>query len=470
VPARDERPQESRRPPAVSDLQREIDRLRRALDESERARTRLERENEQLKKELDAARRRSGRQAAPFAKSLTRDPKRPGRKPGAQYGARGRRRIPSHVDEQYTAPLPAACPHCAAPVRLTGTAVQYQEELPVARIVIRAFDVAIGACTGCGRRLQGRHPLQTSDALGAAAVQLGAQLIALVVVLNKQLGLSFGKIAVLLRQLYGLTVTPSGLVHAVHRAARRATPTYDALCAQVRGSPQVSPDETSWHVAGLMHWLWAFATARTTVYAIHARRGFESAARVLGADFRGTLVRDGWAAYRSFDAAEHQTCLAHLLRRCHELLAEHPRSRFVADVRAILLTILAVRADPTWSAFGRIALCAQLRAVLADRLTRPSPVPEIARFHRHLGREAHALWPCLLDPTIDATNWRAEQALRPAVVTRKVCGGNRSARGAHTQEILASVVRTSVQRQINPHEVLAALLHARTPQPSSRLN
>ena len=78
-------------------------------------------------------------------------------------------------------------------------------------------------------------PLETSDALGAAAAS-SARVIALVVVLNKQLGLSFGKIVTRLAQLYGLTVTRGGLVQAVHRAARQAQPTYEALCAQVRGS------------------------------------------------------------------------------------------------------------------------------------------------------------------------------------------------------------------------------------------
>jgi transposase len=96
---------------------------------------------------------------------------------------------------------------------------QYQEELPVPRVVVRAFRIHIGKCCGCGRRVQGRHPLQTSDALGAASAQLGARAVAFAVVLNKQLGLSFGKIATLFHQQYGLMVTRSGLVHAVHRAA-----------------------------------------------------------------------------------------------------------------------------------------------------------------------------------------------------------------------------------------------------------
>ena len=95
---------------------------------------------------------------------------------------------------------------------------------------------------------------------------------------------------------------------------------------------------------------------------------------------------------------------------------------------------------------------------------------DVERFGRHLTREFPAIWSFLFDPSIDATNWRAEQALRPAVVTRKVCGGNRSWHGAASQHILASVIRTTSQRQLNPHSVLASLLHTRTPQVAAELN
>jgi transposase len=168
--------------------------------------------------------------------------------------------------------------------------------------------------------------LQTTDALGAASTHLGPHAVALIVLLNKQLGLSHGKIAALLRDWFGLQVRPSAVTHALHRAARQAGPTYDALREQVRGSPVVSPDETSWKVAGQLWWLWAFATATTVVYAIQHGRGFAEAATVLGTDFDGVLVRDGWAPYRQFEHAGHQTCLAHLIRRCREIVEAHPRA------------------------------------------------------------------------------------------------------------------------------------------------
>ncbi len=69
----------------------------------------------------------------------------------------------------------------------------------------------------------------------------------------------------------------------------------------------------------------------------------------------------------------------------------------------------------------------------------------------------------LWDPSLDATNWRAEQAIRPAVVIRKVCGGNRTRHGADTQQVLASVVRTARQRDLDLPPLIAAMLRAAEP-------
>lgn len=84
----------------------------------------------------------------------------------------------------------------------------------------------------------------------------------------------------------------------------------------------------------------------------------------------------------------------------------------------------------TVSAHGLAVARGHLITRLDARLEQPGGVADVQRFARHLDREFPAIWSFLFDPTIDATNWRAEQALRPAVVTRKLCGGNRSVRGA----------------------------------------
>ena len=69
------------------------------------------------------------------------------------------------------------------------------------------------------------------------------------------------------------------------------------------------------------------------------------------------------------------------------------------------------------------------------------------RLANHLLRERDALFTFLNCPGLEATNWRAEQAIRPMVVARKVWGGNRTPRGAQTQSILVSILQGRQQLQ-----------------------
>jgi transposase len=179
-------------------------------------------------------------------------------------------------------------------------------------------------------------------------------------------------------------------------------------------------------------------------------------------------VRDGWAPYRRFDQAAHQTCLAHLIRRCGEIADVHPRTAWPRHVKAVLQDALAVRDRATGgeiSVHGAAVARGHLMARLLDLLAGPGTVPDCHRLAAHLTTELPAVFGFLFDLTLDATNWRAEQAIRPMVVNRKVSGGNRSERGAETQEILSSIVQTARLRELDPRDVLVHLL--RSPQPTA---
>jgi transposase len=191
------------------------------------------------------------------------------------------------------------------------------------------------------------------------------------------------------------------------------------------------------------------------------------AATILGEDFAGVLTRDGWAPYRRFVHADHQSCLAHLSRRARLLQNDHPRSPFAARIQHRLQQALALRdrhMAGDVSAHGLAIARGRLLEQTLDLLTSTrSTIPAVQRFLTHLTTEASALFTFLGDPTIEATNWRAEHAIRPAVVMRKVCGGNRTARGALTQEVLTSVLRTAHQRELDPSSILVTLLRASRP-------
>jgi transposase len=160
----------------------------------------LQAENERLRRQLDEATRAGRRQAGPFSKGEPKaNSKRPGRRPGKDYGTKARRQPPTldQINEVHEAPLPDRCPDCGGPLDETHVAQQFQVEIP-RKPIHRQFNIHVGQCRQCRRRVQGRHPLQTSDALGAAAAQLGPDTQAAVVELNKQAGLSHGKVTRLL--------------------------------------------------------------------------------------------------------------------------------------------------------------------------------------------------------------------------------------------------------------------------------
>ena len=86
------------------------------------------------------------------------------------------------------------------------------------------------------------------------------------------------------------------------------------------------------------------------------------------------------------------------------------------------------------------------------------------RLAKHLAKHRNQLFTFLKLPGIDATNYRAEQAMRPAAVNRKVWGGNRTAAGAHAQSVLMTVLRTARQQLRDTLRLLADILCGRRPR------
>src|SRR5437870_2393594 len=90
--------------------------------------------------------------------------------------------------------------------------------------------------------------------------------------------------------------------------------------------------------------------------------------------------------------------------------------------------------------------------------------PDNRRFAKHLAHEQPWIFSFLHCPGLDATNNVAERAIRPAVVARHTWGGNRTATGAATQQILMSVLRTYGQQQKDSFASFVQLLRSRDSQ------
>ena len=137
--------------------------------------------------------------------------------------------------------------------------------------------------------------------------------------------------------------------------------------------------------------------------------------------------------------------------------------------------------EPCWTSFGQ-AFCARDRyasgkitahglRVISGRLKSAmerlvTPVKSHAaneRLAAHLEKHLESLFTFLKFPGLDATNYRAEQSIRPAVVNRKVWGGNRTWPGAEVQSILMTTIVTGTHQGIDILDFLKQALTSPTP-------
>jgi transposase len=452
--------------PSYEELLTENQQLRQRVTELEEQVRQLTAQVRELTTQLQEAVRATKRQAAPFSKGPPQtNPKTPGRKAGADYGPKAHRPLPEQApDEIHDVPLPPACPDCGGPVREEHTEQQFQVEIP-RKPLVRQFDIHVGQCTACGRSIHPRHPLQTSQATGAAASQLGPDLQALIAIMKDKYGLSYGDIQGLLDDGFGISISRGGAAQVVQRAAQRSEPLYDRIGQIVRAGDTVYPDETGWKVGGRLQWLWVFVGQKVAYYVIRPSRGGEVLEEVLGRDYSGWMTHDGWAPYDGLEQAEHQQCVTHLLRRAKGLLERASRGavRFPRAVQAFLLDALDLRdrrdvfsISPHGLAVAQGRLESRLEGLLGWRLSHEGN----RKFRDHLARHADQILTFLYVWGLEASNWPAEQGIRPMVANRKVFGGNRTWAGAHAQEVLGSLFATCAQQTRDSLTLLSNLIRA----------
>jgi transposase len=430
----------------IDDLLAENQRLRAENAELKQRLAELEAVVHDLQAQLEAALRAGKRQATPFSKGTPKaKPKKPGRKKGHPAA---HRRQPEHVDRVEDVALPATCPACGGAVLEDAVRVQYQEDIPrPVPTIVTQFNVHLGHCAQCQRRVQGRHPDQTSDALGAAAVQIGPNALGLAAEMKQGLGVSNGKVARLLETSLGLRVDRSTVARADERLANRLAPTYQQLLLRLRARAVVHVDETGWKVAGQKAWLWVFTNDDLSVYTIDPTRAHAVVERILGADFAGVLGCDCFLAYDALKTYTQSKCAGHLLRRCAEIMeSKSGRAvRFSQQVARLLRAAITVKQrhrDGQISRHGYAVACGRLEAALDRLLAGHYTDPDNARFAKLLRKQRPHLLTFLYVDAMTPTNNAAEREIRPAVLIRKTNGCNRSETGAQTHSILTSIIRT----------------------------
>jgi transposase len=158
--------------------------------------------------------------------------------------------------------------------------------------------------------------------------RIGVRIASIISYLRTSLRLPVRLIREYLLTMHNLLLSTGEIADLLHRVAE-AEPVQKAtqqVHRHVRHSPIVHGDETVWREEGQNGYVWLFCTPEGERYYEYDEydksRAGAVARRILGSEFKGTLVSDFYAAYNDFPG-EHQRCWAHLLRDLHQLKEEH---------------------------------------------------------------------------------------------------------------------------------------------------
>ena len=409
-----------------------------------------------LEQKLGESERAGKRQAAPFRvrehkKKKTK--KRPGRAPG--HPPAWRNSPPDEeVDEHIEVGL-SNCPHCGDSIAMEALRPVDQTilELPPIRPRVIRLRTYQGECPCCEQSVHTRHPLQVSDATGAAGTQLGPRALGIIASLHHQSGLSMRKCCQTLERLMGLRISPGGLSQALARMANRMEDDYDKLLEQLQTQSVLHLDETGWWVGGPGHWLWVVTNDKGTYYRVVPHRNQATAKALIGESFDGVVVSDCLNIYDGLNQKQ-QKCYAHHLKAISNALdtPAGASSVYLLELQGLLhCALLLKRAQPLVAPESIKPLREYLEQRADELLDSARGDPDDTqrqqeeKIRNRLFKQRVHLFTFLDHEGVDATNNQAERQLRPGVIRRKISCGNKTDTGARTWQILASLAATATQ-------------------------
>lgn len=419
--------------------------------------------------------RSSKRQAAPFRREEKKLKKKK-RKPGRKTGHKGEYRKFTGKPDHTVAVNLDKCPECGQTDFHDIEKVEQMVEEIEARVVRTKLITYKGRCGHCHTEIETDHPLKISNARGAAGTYIGPMARSLALSLTYEFGLSKRKTTDILNKVFGLRLSPGGLVHMSHKAAEVMKEEYDKLRESIRQSRVVHADETSWYVGNPKNWLWTFTNKNHTLYQVKDTRARQVIYDLLGENYQGVLVSDCLAIYDDVNEIQ-QKCYAHhlkALKNAEELASGHVEDIWlVQELKSLLKNAIRIKKFREQVGESRYQTGIQNIEKQANELIPPLGVLEeqIKKGHydryrestqkvlKRLARQKDHLFTFLYYDYVDATNNLAERQLRPAVISRKISCGNKTPHGAKTWEVLTSLMQTWKQQEKHFDKKLTKAYH-----------
>jgi transposase len=355
------------------------------------------------------------------------------------------------------------CPNCEAvfpDASQTPQQIYERIELPPVRPDVTQVRLFGGHCACCGERVTAQAPAGLEQ-----GSPFGHSIAAMVVYLHYTHAIGMERLARLMEELFGLSISEGAISNILARARQPLLDATATIETVVLASPVVCSDETSVRVKGKNWWEWVFIGTLAALHVIRPSRG----KAVVTALF-GTIQPEVWVSDMLGSQRGHgvlwQVCLAHLLRDTKYAI-ECGDTAFSAPFRWLLLRAIAIgRRRETLKDTTLKQYLYDLDRRL-DRIMASVPIGEPGRklHKRMLANRAH-LFVFMSNRAVPSTNNVSERHLRPSVIFRKVTNGFRCEWGAETYAAFRSVVSTAKANRASVLDTIQFVLSAkRTEEP-----
>ncbi len=438
--------------PRVKELEERIEELE---GENEKLREKLTLKDEKIKRLHKKLRKyknphtpSSKKRGSSKSKPSSSSQKKIGRKKGHEGTTRSK-----PEPEQTVIVEEEDCPECGnrleEPEEIETKVV---EDIPEPEPVIaKEYRLGRYECEGCGEEVVASHPDCPEEG------RFGKNVLIQATLLKYEERIPYRKVSDLFEWQYDLEVSPASVLDFLRRTSDWLQPEYEQIWRNVQNSDILYVDETGMKVDGEKHWIWAFTTGRETLVALRKSRGKKVLKEVLGENFDGTIVCDGWSSYATYvkniaPGTDLQRCWAHLLREAEDLADKCEKAESISDELHEIyenLTEFIGKDPPPERREERRKKAEEELEILLEKDYENEKVEDLVKKIKN-GKKHWFTF--VTEPGLEPTNNRAERALREHVVHRKIIGGLRSQKGVKIHETIMTLLTTWKQQNLDPYQ------------------
>jgi transposase len=382
------------------------------------------------------------------------------RKPGGQPGHDKHERplLPTEECQEVVPCVPTECRRCQKELHGTDAdPLRHQVwELPEIKPIVTEYQRHRLTCS-CGCTTCGELPT------GVPTGQAGPRLVAFTAILMAHFRQSKRRAAQFLSTILNQPASPGWMVLLQNRAAEAVLPAYNELAEQLPQEPMLNIDESPTKEGKAKAWVWTFVAATFTFFVCATSRAAEVVKNVLGEDYDGIIHCDRARMYWCFGRL--QWCWAHLKRDFQAWSedacpAKQQLGRDLMKQTKKMFALWQKVRDGTLAREDFRRQMEPIRASVEKVLVRAYVDPLTENIVKELLEHIDNLWTFVDVEGVEPTNNAAEQALRHAVIWRKLSFGTQSPSGSRFVERLLTVIETCRRQKRNTFAWLTETVRA----------